>query len=931
MESEERRPSVQVIERLAEIFNIPQEERKAFLRFTRGDWQAISSGDQEESPWRASKADAVPRSNLPASTTSFIGREKERDEIIHLMAKSRLVTLAGVGGIGKSRLSIQTASALLNDFPDGTWLVELAPLADPALVPPAMVNTLGLIEQANRTPQVIMTDFLKAKKALIIFDNCEHLIQACAQTAESLLQSCPNLHILATSREALGITGETVYLVPSLTTPDPLKSTRDSLVQYEAVRLFVERSQATIHDFSLTESNASAIAQICHHLDGIPLALELAAARVKLLRVEEIAARLDDRFRLLTSGSRTALPHHQTLQALIDWSHDLLSENERLLLRQLSVFAGGWTLEAAESVCGDENIQKHEMLDLLTQLVNKSLILAERKQGQETRYHMLETIRQYAREKLWAAGEGESIRQQHLAYFVDLAERAGPNLRAFDMVMWLDRLEAEQDNIRLALEHALESDIEAELRLASALLWFWHIRGHIHEGVDWLERGLPIEAAERADQPLRPSRAMIRGKALFVSGFLIHMMGKYQRAVEFAEESLLIFRKLGSAGRRDSAYVLCLLGTHQLRQDVRQAKILLEESLTLSQEVGDKFGVAQCLDDLSVVAWNEDRKEEARALLDEDLALRKEIGDKDGTAFILDELGNQAVRKGDYEQAIMYYEEGLALFQEVGNKRGASMTLSYLGGVARAQDNYEWATILLEEALMLEQDLGDKQATANRLVDLGAVAQSEGAYKRATQTYAEALKLFRELDNQFGIAITLRHLGLAALEHGDYEQASKRLQEALVINQDIGNKFQSALTLYYLGKVADYQGNYALACWFQTKAIVNHVDIGSRPGVALCLDAFAILSIGQNRAAFAPLPFSTLRRAAHLFGAAEILYPPPRFEMSAKERAEHDQAIATARAALGEEAFAAAYEEGKMMTLDEAVTYALGDAEAKVG
>jgi non-specific serine/threonine protein kinase len=930
-ESEERRPSAEVVKQLADVFNISQGERASFLRYARGDWQAIAGSDSEDTPWHTSPARTTTRSNLPVSTSSFIGRGKEQNEIIHLIGKSRLITLIGVGGIGKSRLSIQTASALLEDFPDGIWFVELAPLSDPALVPQAIVNTLGLIEQANRTPQIILTDFLKAKKALIIFDNCEHLIQACAQTVETLLQSCPHLHILATSRETLSITGETVYLVPSLTTPDPVKSTLDILLQYEAVRLFVERSQSMIHDFSLTVFNASAIAQICHHLDGIPLAIELAAARAKVLRVEEIAARLDDRFRLLTSGSRTALPRHQTLQALIDWSHDLLSENERLLLRYLSVFAAGWTLEAAESVCSDENIQKHEILDLLTQLVNKSLILAERKQGHETRYHMLETIRQYAREKLWAAGEGASMRQRHLAYFVDLAERAEPNLRAFGMVMWLDRLEAEHDNIRVALEWAQESDVEAQLRVASALLWFWHIRGHKNEGIEWLERGLSIEEAERAGQPLRPSRAMIRGKALFVSGFLIHMMGKYQRAVEFAEASLLIFRKLGPAGRRDSAYVLCLLGTHQLRQDVRQARILLEESLTLSQEAGDKFGIAQCLDDLSAVAWNEGRKEEARALLDEDLALRKEMGDKDGTAFILGELGNQAVRKGDYKQAIMYYEEGLALFQEVGNKRGASMTLSYLGGVARAQDNYEWATILLEEALTLEQDLGDKQATANRLVDLGAVAQSEGAYKRATQTYAEALKLFRESDNQFGIAMVLRHLGLAALEHGDYEQASKRLQEALVINQEIGNKFQSALTLYYLGKVANSQGNYALACWFQTRAIVNHVDIGSRPGVALCLDAFAILSIGQNRVAFAHLPFSSLRRAAHLLGAGEILYPPPRFEMSAKERAEHDQAIATARAALGEEAFAAAYEEGKMMTLDEAVTYALGDAEAKVG
>jgi predicted ATPase len=335
---------------------------------------------------------------------------------------------------------LETAHELLKIFPDGLWFIELAPVSDSALVPQAIVTTLGLIDQAGRSPLMILTDFLQARQALLILDNCEHLIQVCAELAETLLRACPNLHILATSRETLGIPGETLYLVPTLTTPDPLLSSLDTLSQYEAVQLFIERAQTALSGFTMTDDNAPAIAQVCQHLDGIPLALELAAARVKVLRVDEIAVRLDDRFRLLTGGARTALPRHQTLQAMIDWSHDLLSDPERILLRRLSVFAGGWSLEAAESVCQGEGIDADEILDLLTQLLNKSLIMGEREQGKETRYYMLETIRQYAREKLWAAGEGEMTRQQHLAYFLDLAERAEPNLRSFDLVIWLDRL-----------------------------------------------------------------------------------------------------------------------------------------------------------------------------------------------------------------------------------------------------------------------------------------------------------------------------------------------------------------------------------------------------------------------------------------------------------------------------------------------------------
>src|SRR5688572_20016037 len=732
-------------------------EHEAWLRFSRG----LSGFPERSVDSFASK----PRTNLPTSLTSFIGREKEQVEITKLIAKNRLVTLTGSGGIGKTRLSIQVASGPLNDFPNGIWLIELAPLSDPALVPQAIVSTLGLIDQAGRSPLMILTDFLQTKRALLILDNCEHLIQACAQLAETLLHTCPDLHVLATSRESLGIAGETLYLVPTLTTPDPVNATLDTLSNYEAVQLFTERAQSPLTGFALTQENAPAIAQICHHLDGIPLALELAAARVKLLRVEEIATRLDDRFRLLTSGARTALPRHQTLQAMIDWSHDLLSEPERVLLRQLSVFAGGWSLEAAESVCEGEGIETSEIIDLLAQLHNKSLIVVEQKQGQETRYRMLETIRQYARAKLWAAGEGDVMRQRHLAYFVNLAERAEPNLRAFEMVIWLNRLEAEHDNIRAALEWALESDVEAELRLVSALWWFWHIRDHKSEGTEWLERALSIETMERGDQPLTPGRAMIRGKALYVAGFLRLMFWETDKGRMLSEESLALFRELGPAGKRGMAYALWNLGVVAGQQsDLRRMKALNEEGLALFQEVGDKFGIAQCLPGVGAAALAVDGDyERARTLTEEGLALYKEIGDKDGIANTLGSLGYLALQQGDYKQATTRFEASLTLFREVRNKYGLGGTLYGLAQAAKAQGHYGKATAVLEEVLALEQNSGSKQLNAYTLYSLGEVAAAQGDYKLAAKQYEEGLVIGRQIGHAGHIAYGIRGLGKVAL------------------------------------------------------------------------------------------------------------------------------------------------------------------------
>ena len=426
--------------------------------------------------------------NLPIQLTTFVGRGREIGEVRERLATARQLTLTGSGGVGKTRLALEVAAQLLEDFPHGVWLVDLSTLSDAALVPQAIAAPLNMQEEAGRPLTAALGDYLLSKKVLLILDNCEHLSEACAQLTESLLRRCPSIRVLATSRETLGMVGEAVYRVPSLSLPDLRRLPDfDGLIQYEAVRLFADRAALSQPEFALRPDNAAAVARICGHLDGIPLAIELAAARVKALSVEAIAARLGDRFRLLTGG-RTAVPRHQTLRAVMDWSYDLLPEPERALLRRLSVFAGGFALEAAAAVGMREDGDEIETVDVLARLVDKSLVTVDQ-HAADLRYRLLETVRQYGREKLLGAGEADEAQRRHRDYFLALAERAEPELHRASQTMWLDRLEIEHDNLRAALEWSLglEGD-ETGLRLAAALAPYWHARGYLSEGREWLER-----------------------------------------------------------------------------------------------------------------------------------------------------------------------------------------------------------------------------------------------------------------------------------------------------------------------------------------------------------------------------------------------------------------------------------------------------------
>jgi predicted ATPase/DNA-binding CsgD family transcriptional regulator len=578
-------------------------------------------------------------------------------------------------------------------------LVDLAPLADPALVPQAVASSLGVREQPGRSPTETLSDYLGSKKVLLVLDNCEHLIQACAELSEALLRSCPELWVLATSREALSLTGEVAWPVPSLSLPE-LRRLLDieSLPQYESARLFVERTAAVKPTFALTEQNAPAVAQVCYRLDGIPLAIELAAARTKVLSVEEISERLDDSFRLLAAGSRTAMPRQRTLHATMDWSHELLSREERVIFRRLAVFSGGFSLEAAESVCVGEDLEWDEVLDLLSQLVDKSLVTGWER-GSETRYRLLETVRQYGWEKLSESGETGQVRERHAGYYLALAQEAEAELKGERQVAWLERLEREHDNLRAAMAWLLgRGGSEEAARLGWALWLFWGIRAHFAEGRRSMEQALSAKGSAAMS-------ASPRAKALYVAGMMANYQGDHLSAEPLVEESLGLFKKLED--RLGTAYALSNAGYVALGQGQYQRAItLIEEAVDLFLEEGEKWGAAIELGFLAV-AWR---------------------------------------NRGDHGRAKRLAERGLALSREVGERQTITAALYTLAILAQAERDHERAKDLFEEGLKLSAELGNEADVAHCLEGLASIAGAEGAIVRAARLWGAEEALLEKIE-----------------------------------------------------------------------------------------------------------------------------------------------------------------------------------------
>jgi predicted ATPase/class 3 adenylate cyclase len=718
------------------------------------------------------------RHNLPVQLTSFIGRKKEIAGITQAIREHRLVTLTGVGGTGKTRLALQVAADLVGQFDDGVWFAGLGQVSDPELVPRTILSMIGINEQQGRTALQTLLDFLREKNILIVLDNCEHLIEATARLTEDLLNQAHSLKILATSREALGVKGEVIRQVLSLSLPD-IKHlpTVEQLSQYEAVALFVERAMLVQPDFAITDKNSSSIVQICARLDGIPLAIELAASRVKALSVDQIAPRLDDRFRLLTGGAHTALPRQQTLRATLDWSYNLLSDPERSLLRRLTIFSGGWVLEAAEAVCQSEGISSSDVLDQLIELVNKSLVLVDPDDGTGTRYRLLDTILQYAREKFQETDGVKALRDRHLAYYLDLASRAEEELIGPKMAEWLKRLEAERDNLRAALEWSLGQDVPAGLRLANSLLWFWDGSGTLWEGSNWLSKLLGRPEAQTA--------TLERARALGVQGYLLGWSGLEKEASLILEESRALCRELED--RQGFAFSTLLLG-HQMIANPLKGQQLVAESLALYQELDDPFGTAWAYTYLGgCLGVRVSPAEVARATLEKGLAICRERQYLACSVHILGHLGGLALNQMDYPAARAWLEDSLAIQRHLGKGGSAIMALSLLGELAYAEGDYSQARAYTEESLSLAEETANHSFTTGAPVLLGFIALREGDMKQAREIFFRSQQRFLKAGKRNVVVYALEGLTSLAVLQGKPEQAAAVYAWADSMHQILGD------------------------------------------------------------------------------------------------------------------------------------------------
>lgn len=686
----------------------------------------------------------VPPHNLRLALTSFIGREREISEIKRLLATTRLLTLTGVGGTGKTRLALEVATQLLvaptEHSPDlrcadGAWWVDLVALSDPALVARTAATAFGLRERQNKSLIETLVEFLHAKQILLVLDNCEHLLDACAELAETLLLACPGVRILTTSREPLKIMGETTRSVPPLSMPEQEPHSKPDwylkVTQSEAVRLFDERAAQAFPAFDLTRKNAPAVVEICRKLDGLPLAIELAAARVKMLKPEQIAARLEDRFNLLKMGQRRGAVRHQSLRAVVDWSYELLAPAERLLFGRLPVFAGGFSLEAVEVVCSGDGIHAPQVLELLSLLVDKSLVMVEQDTG-EGRFDLLETLRQYANERMLESHQAQSLGSRHAAFYLAFAERAKAELRGPQERVWLERLELEHDNFRAALQYATESeDRDTALRMSCALGIFWDSHGHFTEGRQWLETTLARSGTDTFP---------VRADAMFRLGHIIGLQGDMDTARTWLEQSLEQWEALGD--RRGMIPVLLEFANNDsFEGDLVAAHRRLDQSLAIARELGDRHGIALAQFHLGVALMIEGDTAGARRSLEESLKLFREVGWSRGAAFVLNSLGEVARVEGDYDQAAVFYRESLTLVQELGDKLSVASSLINLGFVALHRGETIKAKQSLGSSLKLLMEAGALRLSPASLAGLAGVLAASGRTYPGVRLLAAAIAL----------------------------------------------------------------------------------------------------------------------------------------------------------------------------------------------
>ncbi len=837
--------------------------------------QLTGPGLETEFAPLASEGAAKRRSNLPEPPSAFVGRLTERAEIGRLLGDSRLVTLCGAGGCGKTRLALQVAREALDRFADGAAFADLAAISDPSLVAATIASAMGLKEKPGEPVQNTLLAATADLEALIVVDNCEHLIGECARLAASLLSSAPRLRILATSREPLGTAGESTYRVPSMAVPPDSKSlTLADIVGYESVELFLTRATAVAPDFKATDANAPAIAAVCRRLDGIPFAIELAGARTRSMSAEQINTRLDDCFRLLTGGDRTALPRQQTLRALIDWSYGLLNDQEKGLLARLSVFAAGWSLAAAERVTSDDEIDEFDVLDLMTSLVDKSLVSVGHEGGQ-ARYRLLSTVHRYAQDRLEETGTAGAFQQRHLDWALSVAEAASTDLETARMPEALATFDLEEDNLRAALDvwESRETGVPEHLRAVAAMGKFWLIRGRLREGRDRVQAALARPAGEGSEAEL------VRAWALQALGNLIRAQGDLDESIRVCEE----------------AY------------EIRVAH-------------GDVPGAAECLNSIGVASWLLGESTRARELFERSLASLAPLGEKRQRASSLNNLGILARDSGDYEQSQAYYAESIALRRELEDLRGLAASLNNLGNVVFQLGDLDRAGELQEEALAIFRRLGDATFVTQTLDNLGMLRAAQLRYDRARDLHLESLVLARELGAKRLIAQALDNLGLVGVLTGDLDAARDWLDEALDTRRLMGDSAGMGSTLLHTGLLHRARGDHAEARRWIQDALRVEVRHQRRHPVYEALEFLATVVAAEGESVV----------AAQLVGAAEAGRGRIGSGREPLGESEHGPLMARLAADLGSGALERHVAEGKAMSEEEAVGLALGEGAVSI-
>ena len=821
----------------------------------------------------------------------MLGRAEEISGVAEALEDAPLVTLTGAPGIGKTRLALAVAGG----HSDRSALVELAPITDPGLVPAALASALSVQEVPGQGLTDTLVATLRRRRLLLVLDNCEHQLVACRELVERLLARCPMVRVLATSREPLGLDGEHVWQVPPLSAPPESETGPEALMGYSAVALFMQRAGEVQTGFTLNAFLAGDVAEICRRLDGVPLAIEFAAARVEMLTPNEIARRLQDHLSLLGERGDRGVPRHQTLEAALDWSHALLHARERALLRRLSVFAGGFEPEAAEAVCPSGDLEPPEISKVLAALASKSLVVADSDFSDQPRYKLLETIRTYAGLKLEQAGEVSAVRTAHARFYLSLAERAEPELTGPGEKRWLERLEAERANLSSAIKWSLSHGQSAvALRLAGALVLFWRVRCHFSEGRDLLDSVLA--ASDRAAPALKLT-------AIWGAGFMTFMAGDIDGALPLLEHSLVLSRELGDV--KGQARALLILAN--ARQPYGDPSVLpmLDESAQLAREAGDHWCLAQALGIAGFECARYGELRRARTSLEESVAVSRQAGDIQGLCTGLLGLGQVAVSQGDYREAQSLLDEAVQVTGVLGEDFGRATALRFLGVLALGRGDYDRASDLLDEGLALIPEGVPPSARAESLLHLARAAHAQGDRPRARHLLKQVLA--------FGARgpSVLQVLAQLSVDDGDASEGRRLFKEARKLAQGHAANVPTAAALYGLGQLARADGELEPAVALHDEALELNRQVGALAAIADSLEAVAGVAAGGGHH----------RHAARLFGAAKALRERGGYARAPWDAARYEADIALCRS-LPTEEFCNAFAQGQAMSLEHALAEA---------